>query len=218
MRCGGKTRLCKARENMQPVLTAGKLTAVLSGSKNALALSAVRQNKTKKKNLEMLGKFMKYTFSTADAAETWSVAEAAKKLQKTVKKRNEWSVAFKEGVKLNDKVVQDTFEEHAEEDFIARYDLSFLTPRSQAIRCKVHISQLITHSLPSIVSLAEFRSRLCSHFFFFERRMGKVFNSCNLVQNWLFVVVVAVVAFFFCYSGTRGETPRTSLTLRVLNL
>ena len=40
MRCGGKTRLYKAQENSQ---------SVLSGSKNALALSAVRQNETKQK-------------------------------------------------------------------------------------------------------------------------------------------------------------------------
>ena len=106
-----------------------------------------KSSKTKMKRKQKLenttrtmGQLMIYTFSTADAAETWSIAEAAEKLQKTVKKRYEWAVAFKEGVELNDKVVQDTFDEHAEEDFMARYDLSFLTPRSQAIRCKVHIT------------------------------------------------------------------------------
>ena len=40
-------------------------------------------------------------------------------------------------MELEDKVVYDTFGEQNEEDFIARYDLSFLTPRSQSIRCKV---------------------------------------------------------------------------------
>ena len=75
--------------------------------------------------------------STADVDETWSIDEATKKLQATSKKRNEWPVAFKEGVDLNHQVIQETFGEPAEEDFVARYDLSFLTPRSQAIRCKV---------------------------------------------------------------------------------
>lgn len=153
----------------------------------------------------MLGKFMKYTFSTADAAETWSVAEAAKKLQKTVKKRNEWSVAFKEGVELNDKVVQDTFEEHAEEDFIARYDLSFLTPRSQAIRCKVHISQLITHSLPSIVSLAEFRSRLCSHFFFLRGGWGRFLTLVTLFRTGLLLLLLLLLLFFFAFLELEGR-------------
>ena len=46
-------------------------------------------------------------------------------------------MAFKEGVELEDKVVYDIFGEQNEEDFIARYDLNFLTPRSQSIRCKV---------------------------------------------------------------------------------
>ena len=75
--------------------------------------------------------------STADEDDTWSIDEAAKKLQANSKKRNEWPVAFKEGVDLNHQVIQETFGEPAEEDFVARYDLSFLTPRSQAIRCKV---------------------------------------------------------------------------------
>ena len=75
--------------------------------------------------------------STADVDETWSVGEAAKKFKATSQKRNEWHVAFKEGVELNHQVIQETFGEPAEEDFVARYDLSFLTPRSQAIRCKV---------------------------------------------------------------------------------
>jgi len=68
--------------------------------------------------------------STADIDETWSITEA-------IERGNEWPVAFKEGVELEDKAVYDTFGEQNEEDFIARYDLSFLTPRSQSIRCKV---------------------------------------------------------------------------------
>ena len=59
------------------------------------------------------------------------------KLQATPQRRNEWLVAFKEGVELEDEMVYNTFGEQNEEDFIARYDLSLLTPRSQSIRCKV---------------------------------------------------------------------------------
>ena len=68
--------------------------------------------------------------------ETWSIADAVKKLQTTPQKRNEWQVAFKEGVELEDNVVYDTDKER-KEDFVVRYDFSFLTPRSQPMRCKV---------------------------------------------------------------------------------
>lgn len=78
-----------------------------------------------------------HKISTVDVGETWNVTEAVNKLQATPQRRNEWLVAFKEGVELDDKVVYDTFVKENDEDFIARYDLSFLTPRSQAMRCKV---------------------------------------------------------------------------------
>lgn len=73
----------------------------------------------------------------ADVDDTWSIAEAARKFQSPQGRRNEWLVAFKEGVDISEKEIQDTFGQQTEQDFIARYDLSFLTPRSQAIRCKV---------------------------------------------------------------------------------
>jgi len=78
--------------------------------------------------------------STVDVDETWSITEALNKLQATPQRRNDWLVAFKEGVELEDKVVYDTFGEQNEEDFIARYDLSLLTPRSQPMRCKVWVA------------------------------------------------------------------------------
>ncbi|KAL9950385.1 hypothetical protein ACROYT_G042873, partial [Oculina patagonica] len=87
-----------------------------------------------------LGKVIIRDPDEADVEETWSVADAVKKLQATPQKRNEWLVAFKEGVELDDKVVYDTFGEKTEEDFMARYDFSFLTPRSQSIRCKVWVA------------------------------------------------------------------------------
>lgn len=75
--------------------------------------------------------------------ETWSIDEAVKKLKSSPQKRNEWLVAFKEGMDLSDKVILDTFGEQTKEDFMARYDLSFVTPRSQAIRCKVRIHSIL---------------------------------------------------------------------------
>ena len=77
--------------------------------------------------------------STADIDETWSITEAVDKLQVTPEGRKDWFVAFNEGVELEGKAVYDAFGEQNEEDFMARYDLSFLTPRSQSIRCKVSL-------------------------------------------------------------------------------
>ena len=80
-----------------------------------------------------------FGISAADVDETWSIKEATNKLRTSAVKRSEWNVAFKEGIDLDHKAVQETFGESTEEDFIARYDLSFLSPRSQAIRCKVQV-------------------------------------------------------------------------------
>lgn len=74
---------------------------------------------------------------TADVENTWSIDEILKKVQSTSTRRNEWRIAFKEGVDISETVIQDTFGQQDEQDYIARYDLSYLTPRSQPIRCKV---------------------------------------------------------------------------------
>ena len=74
---------------------------------------------------------------TAEVENTWSIDEILKKVQSTSTRRNEWRVAFKEGVNISERVIQDTFGQQDEQDYIARYDLSYLTPRSQPIRCKV---------------------------------------------------------------------------------
>ena len=78
--------------------------------------------------------------STVDVHETWSITQSLNKLQATPQRRNEWLIAFNEGVDLEDKVVHDTFGEQNEEDFITRYDFSFLTPSHQLMRCKVSFS------------------------------------------------------------------------------
>ena len=77
--------------------------------------------------------------STADLEERWSIADSLNKLQRTEQKKNEWLVAFKEGVNLADKVVSDTFGDQIGEDFMARYDLTFLSPKSQAMRFKASL-------------------------------------------------------------------------------
>ena len=74
---------------------------------------------------------------TAEVENTWSIDEILKKVQSTSTRRNEWRVAFKEGVNISERVIQDTFGQQDEQDYISRYDLSYLTPRSQPIRCKV---------------------------------------------------------------------------------
>ena len=58
----------------------------------------------------------KLHLSTADLEETWSIADSIKKFQRTEQKKNEWRVAFKEGVDLADKVVSDTFGDQIGED------------------------------------------------------------------------------------------------------
>ena len=54
-------------------------------------------------------------------------------------KKSDWRIAFKEGVQIDKKVLQETFNTQPAEDdlYSARYDLSFLTPRGRSIRCKV---------------------------------------------------------------------------------
>ncbi|XP_073259360.1 uncharacterized protein [Porites lutea] len=78
----------------------------------------------------------------ADVENTWSIDEILKKVQSTSTRRNEWRVAFKEGVEISERVIQDTFGQQDEQDYIARYDLSYLTPRSQPIRCKVWVARM----------------------------------------------------------------------------
>lgn len=74
---------------------------------------------------------------TADAAEIWNLTEVVAKIQKG--RKSDWRIAFKEGIQIDKKVLQETFNTQPAEDdlYAARYDLSFLTPRGRSIRCKV---------------------------------------------------------------------------------
>lgn len=77
----------------------------------------------------------------ADVEQIWNIPEVAEKLQASPKKRSEWDVAFKSGVDLDYEKIREILGNQVDEDFTARYDLSFLTPRSQALRCKVWVSR-----------------------------------------------------------------------------
>ena len=74
---------------------------------------------------------------TADVAEMWNIAQAVGKIQKG--RKSDWRLAFKEGVQIDKEVLQETFSTKPAEDdlYVARYDLSFLTPQSTSVRCKV---------------------------------------------------------------------------------
>jgi len=76
----------------------------------------------------------------ADVAEIWNITEAVAKLQNSASgKKSDWRIAFKEGVQIDKKVLQETFGTQPDEDdlYAARYDLCFLTPRGRSMRCKV---------------------------------------------------------------------------------
>ncbi|KAJ7323742.1 Far upstream element-binding protein 3 [Desmophyllum pertusum] len=78
----------------------------------------------------------------ADVDEVWNIGEVVDKLQNTARgKKSDWRIAFKEGVEIDKKVLQETFSSQpAEEDYRERYDLSFLTPQGRSIRCKVWVA------------------------------------------------------------------------------
>ena len=66
----------------------------------------------------------------------WSIDEATKKLQ-SPEEGNDWKVIFKEGVDLDEKILEGNSYEKTSEDYIARYDLTYVTPCWHEIRCKV---------------------------------------------------------------------------------
>lgn len=66
----------------------------------------------------------------------WGIDEVTKKFQRSAE-GNYWKVAFKEGVDLDEKLLQGNSCKKTPEEFIARYDLTYLTPCFHQIRCKV---------------------------------------------------------------------------------
>ena len=74
----------------------------------------------------------------ADEGE-WTVDEAAKNFQRSTE-GNFWRTAFKEGVNLDERFLEGSNCENTPEeylDYVARYDLAFLTPYGHQIRFKV---------------------------------------------------------------------------------
>ncbi|KAJ7369998.1 hypothetical protein OS493_034944 [Desmophyllum pertusum] len=70
----------------------------------------------------------------------WSIDEATQKFQYSAE-GNYWKVGFKEGAILDEINLEENSCEKTPEDFIARYDLSYLTPCAHRIRCKVWVTK-----------------------------------------------------------------------------
>ena len=68
----------------------------------------------------------------------WSVDEATEKIQSSNRKHR-WKLTFKEGVNVNERMLKSLYKERIPEDiaYVARYDLTFRTPRWHQVRCKV---------------------------------------------------------------------------------
>lgn len=80
----------------------------------------------------------------ADEGE-WTVDEAAKNFQPS-NEGNSWRTAFKEGVNLDERFLEGSNCENTPEeylDYVARYDLAFLTPHGHQIRFKVKTKKVI---------------------------------------------------------------------------
>ncbi|KAJ7369997.1 hypothetical protein OS493_034943 [Desmophyllum pertusum] len=92
-----------------------------------------------------------HVYNEADDGE-WSIDEAT-----------HWKVGFKEGAILDEINLEENVNscEKTPEDFIARYDLSYLTPCAHRIRCKrAHYSQTMHPKKKQDVSLSRYLSGL----------------------------------------------------------
>ena len=75
--------------------------------------------------------------STDEADEgEWSIDQAREKFQSS-NGENYWKVAFNGGVNFDERILDEIFCEKTPEDYIARYDLTYLVPFGHEIRCKV---------------------------------------------------------------------------------
>lgn len=67
----------------------------------------------------------------------WGVDEATDKLQLSDEGHN-WKTAFREGVDLDERMFKENnYETRENNPYIARYDLTYLTPSHHQLRCKV---------------------------------------------------------------------------------
>ncbi|XP_068700394.1 uncharacterized protein [Montipora foliosa] len=72
----------------------------------------------------------------------WTIEEVIKKFQPSCEfEGNLWRTAFKEGVHLNETIFEEHVAKKTSEEYIARYDLTYLTLGGHEIRCKVWIAK-----------------------------------------------------------------------------
>ena len=70
--------------------------------------------------------------------EDWTIDEATEKFQPSGEGIY-WKPAFNQGVTLDEKIFEEYACNKTSEEYIARYDLSYLTPCSHEVRCKVRL-------------------------------------------------------------------------------
>jgi len=79
------------------------------------------------------------SFTEEAAKGEWSIDDATGKFQSSAK-GNYWKVALNEGVDFSEDIFKRNYRETIPEEYTeyaARYDLTFLSPCSYQIRCKV---------------------------------------------------------------------------------
>ena len=92
---------------------------------------------------------MKFILEEADEQE-WTVDEANEKFQAS-SEENCWRTAFNQGVNVDEKIFDDYTCEKSSEEYIARHDLTFLTPCAHELRCKVSLSKCFFFSAEGVV-------------------------------------------------------------------
>ena len=66
----------------------------------------------------------------------WTIDEATEKFQSS-DEESYWRTAFNQGVTLDENIFQDYDCNKTSEEYIARHDLTYLTPCGHELRCKV---------------------------------------------------------------------------------
>lgn len=84
---------------------------------------------------------IKVWFITAEVSEEerWSIDEATKKFRPQ-EGQDYWRIAFKEGVNIDEHILERNFGKKSPKEYYARHDLTFLAPSGHELRCKVSVS------------------------------------------------------------------------------
>jgi len=95
----------------------------------------------------------------------WTIDEATGEFQWSNRK-NYWKLSFKEGVQLSESIFRGNYKEEIPGDpaYIARYDLTFLTPCWHQLRCKVRFQIGHLREDFSYISFLIFNCRISSRF------------------------------------------------------